>query len=740
VFEGIGRFVTGHARAVLVACVSVVIGAGLLGFATSGALTTSGFGDPSSESWRAQALIEERFGGRVNALVLITAREGTVDDAAVRKAGGELTARLAADPVLSGVTSYFATGTPQLRSDDGRHALALGQFSGAFADNEDTVERLRERYAGDRGAITVHIGGRAAVELDADRQLAADLLLAELIAVPVILLLLVLAFRTIVAAMLPLLMGGIAIVCTTAGLSVIGSLTEVSIYSINMAVGMGLGLAVDYALLATSRFREELAAGLDTSAAVIRTVRTAGRTIVFSAVTVAAALAVLLLFPMYFLRSFAYAGIGVVTASAISAVLVLPALLTVLGPKVNAGRLPWAHRYPLGSGSAFWGRLADTAMRRPLLAGAPVIVLLLLTAVPLLRAELGMPDDRMLPSSAHSRVVGDVVREHFRTGDSRAIQVVIEGTAAPAAVAGHARRISELPGVLQVTSSAGAFVRGDDSGPAPPGAVLARADSQRLLVAAGPEPSSSRARELIAAIRALPAPPGTSVVVGGEAALLADSQDAIGSRLPLAIALIAITTFTLLFLFTGSLLQPLRALAFNVLGLSATLGVLVLVFQEGWLSRVLGFTPWPLNICMLVLMFTIILGLSMDYELFVVSRIKEAHDQGADHHAAVILGMSRTGRLVSTAAVLIAVSLIAFAISGVSFVQMFGIGAGLAVLLDATLIRGVLMPVGMRMLGRHAWWAPAPMRRLHRRIGLREASDAPARKPQTLHPLPENAL
>ncbi|MEU7474431.1 MMPL family transporter [Lentzea sp. NPDC042327] len=738
-FRGIGRFVTRHARAVLVAGVSVVICAGALGLTASGALTTSGFGDPDSESWRAQTLIEERFGGHVNALVLITARTGTVDDAAVRQAGGELTARLKTDPVLSDVTSYFATATPQLRSDDGRHALALGQFSGDFADNQNTVERLRERYAGDRGPITVHIGGSAAAELDADQQLAADLLLAELIAVPVILLLLVLAFRTVVAATLPLLMGGAAIVCTIAGLSVIGSVTDVSIYSVNMAVGLGLGLAVDYALLMTSRFREELAAGLDPSAAVIRTVQTAGRTIVFSAVTVAVVLSVLLLFPMYFLRSFAYAGIGVVTASMISAVLVLPAVLTVLGPKVNAGRLPWAHRYPLGSGSALWGRLADTAMRRPLLTGVPVIVLLLLAAMPLARAEIGMPDDRVLPSSAHSRVVGEVVRGHFRTEDGRAIQVVVQGTATPAAVADHARRISELPGVAQVTSSAGAFVRGHDSGPVPAGATLVRADSQRLLVAAQLEPSSARARELISAIRALPAPPGTSVVVGGEAALLADSQDAIGSRLPLALALIAITTFALLFLFTGSLLQPLRAVAFNVLGLSATLGVLVLVFQEGWLSPVLGFTPSPLNICMLVLMVTIILGLSMDYELFVVSRIKEAHDQGADHHSAVITGMSRTGRLVSTAAALIAVSLFAFALSGVSFVQMFGIGAGLAVLLDATLIRGVLMPVGMRLLGRHAWWAPAPMRHLHRRVGLRETPDTSTRVAPTRHPLPEAA-
>ncbi|MCG8925010.1 MMPL family transporter [Lentzea sp. CC55] len=738
-FRGIGRVVTGRAQAVLMAGAFVVIGAGILGFSASGALTTSGFGDPGSESWRAQTLIEERFGGRANALVLFTARDGTVDDAAVRQAGGELTAHLAADPVLSDVTSYFATGAPQLRSDDGRHALALGQFSGDFADNEKTVERLRERYAGDRGAITVHIGGTAAVELDADRQLAADLLLAELIAVPVILLLLVLAFRTIVAAVLPVLMGGIAIVCTIAELSVIGSLTDVSIYAINMAVGLGLGLAVDYAMLMTSRFREELAAGLDTSAAVVRTVQTAGRTIVFSAVTVAVALAALLLFPMYFLRSFAYAGIGVVTASMISAVVVLPALLTVLGPKVNAGRLPWAHRYPLGSGSAFWGRLAGAAMRRPLLTGAPVVALLLLAAVPLLRADLGMPDDRVLPSSAPSRVVGDVLRAHFGNEDSRSIQVVVQGTAEPAAVAGHARRISELPGVLRVTSSAGAFVRGHDSGPAPTSATLVRADSQRLLVAAQPEPSSAQARDLISAIRALPEPTGTSVVVGGEAALLADSHDAIGSRLPLAIALIAITTFLLLFLFTGSFLQPLRAVVFNVLGLSATIGVLVLVFQEGWLSPVLGFTPSPLNICMLVLMFTIILGLSMDYELFVVSRIKEAHDQGTDHHAAVIHGMSRTGRLVSTAAALIAVSLFAFAISGVSFVQMFGIGAGLAVLLDATLIRGVLMPVGMRLLGRHAWWAPAPLRRLHRRVGLREAPDTPAHKIPALHPLPEAA-
>jgi RND superfamily putative drug exporter len=438
----------------------------------------------------------------------------------------------------------------------------------------------------------------------------------------------------------------------------------------------------------------------------------------FSALTVAVALAALLVFPLYFLRSFAYAGVGVVIIAMASAVLVLPALLAVLGPKVNSLRLPWVKRSP-SSVSAVWARIAGSAMRRPILMGAPVVLVLVIAAIPLLRVDFGTPDDRVLTTASQTRVIGDVLRASFPGDDSKALQVLTRGDID---VADYGERLSAVPGVESVTSSAGTFADGRAAGPGNP-RMTAASGVQRLTVLTAYDAHSTEAQDLVGAVRAVPAD-GADVFVGGSSARLVDSKDSIASRLPLAAGLIAVSTFLLLFLFTGSVLQPIRALLFNVLGLSATLGIMVLIFQQGWLSGWLGFTPLPLDTSMLVLLFCIVFGLSMDYEVFVVSRIKEMHDLGATQHDAVVQGLSRTGRLITMAAVLLAVSLLAFGTSGVSFIQMFGIGSGLAILIDATLIRGVLVPVGMRLLGRAAWWSPPFLRRVHGRVGLRENEQA----------------
>ncbi|HET9140488.1 MMPL family transporter [Actinophytocola sp.] len=718
-FGHIGRLVTRHARAVLVLTVLLMIGAGAYGFTAFGKLKAQGFADPGADSVQAQELIDSQFGGRTNLVFLVEADTGTVDDPAVRQAGADLTDRLAGDGRLTEITSYFSTPAPPLRSTDGRYAIVLAHLAD---DADEVITDLRQRYAGADGPASVTVGGAAAIGHDATEQIGADLVLAESIAVPLILILLVFAFGSLVSALLPLVLGAIAIIGTFAELSLFGSLTDISVYAINLTTALGLGLAIDYALLMVSRFREEVAAGADTHAAVITTVRTAGRTIVFGATTVAAALAVLLLFPLYFLRSFAYAGIGVVAIAALSALFVLPALLTVLGRRVNAGRLPWARRRDPSAVSPFWGRIASGAMRRPVLAAAPVLILLVLAAVPLLRVEFGVPDDRVLASTADTRVVGDTLRTAFNGDESRAIQVVTTGPVDRAAIGDYAGRLSALPGVARVSSSAGGFADGRSTGTGPADAQLTgRGGLQRLSVVTESESVSDEAQALVESVRGVPGPAGVPVKVGGAAAALVDSKDSIGSRLPLAVALIVLTTFVLLFLFSGSVLQPLRAMLFNVIGLGATLGVMVLVFQDGWLSSALGFTPLPLNINMLVLLFCIAFGLSIDYEVFVLSRIKETHDRGVPTSEAVPYGLSRTGRLVSTAAALIAVSMFAFGTSGVSFIQLFGLGTGLAILIDATLIRGILVPVGMRLLGRGAWWAPRPLRRVHDRVGLREA-------------------
>jgi putative drug exporter of the RND superfamily len=718
-FGRLGRFAARRARAILVVTALVVVAAGALGFTAFGKLKTDGgFADPAAESSQAQELVEREFGGGTDVVILMTAGEGTIDDQEVRAEATALTDRLTADPALTDVVSYLTTQAPAMRSDDGRHAIAVAKFAEGGDASDTGVVELRERYTTDSGPLKVTVGGPEAIGTDIGDQVGGDLALAETIAVPIILVLLVFAFGSLVAALLPLVVGLIAVVGTFAELSVLGSATDVSVFAINLTTALGLGLAIDYALLMVNRFREELASGADVRQATVRTVETAGRTIMFGAVTVSAALATLLVFPLFFLRSFAYAGIGVVLIAMLSALVVLPAVLAVLGHRVNSLRLPWMRRSP-SSASPVWARIARRAMSRPVLTGAPVVILLLLAAIPLLRVEFGTPDERVLPETTAVRVVGDTLRAEFAGDEARTMRLVTRDQVGEAELGEYGQRLSELRGVDSVVTSAGVFADGRGVGPGDP-TLTSDSGLRQLSVLTTYDAHSTEGQQLVETVRAVPGP---DALTAGPAAELVDSKEAISSRLGLAAGLIALTTFVLLFLFTGSVLQPLRALLFNVLGLSAILGLMVLVFQEGGLSGWLGFTPMPLDTSMLVLLFCLVFGLSMDYEVFVLGRIKEMHDHGADSTTAVTQGLSRTGRLITMAAILLSVNLLAFGTSGVSFIQMLGIGSGLAILIDATLIRGVLVPVGMRLLGRAAWWSPAWLRRVHGRVGISEAAE-----------------
>jgi putative drug exporter of the RND superfamily len=707
-------FVVRHARLVLAAFLVVVAAVAVLGFGAFAKLQAGGFDDPAAESTAAAELLEQRFGGESDLVFLVRADDGTVDEGPAAEAGAVLSDRLAADPDLSHVTSYWTTDAPSMKSVDGTQALVVANIA-----NGDSAT-IADKYSGDAGAVEVIVGGPAVAGDDIDGQVGADLALAESIAVPVILVLLVVAFGSVVAALLPLVVGAIAIMGTFGELSVLGSATDVSIYAINLTTALGLGLGIDYALLMVSRYREELAAGRAVPDAVVRTVETAGRTILFSGLAVAAALAALLVFPLYFLRSFAYAGIGVVAIAVAGAIVALPALLAVLGTRVNAGSLPWLRR-PRSAAAPFWGRLAARAMRRPLLAGGAVVALLVAAALPLLSVEFGTPDDRVLPTSAASRQVGDAIRDGFASNDTTAIDVVTTGPVGSAPLAEFASYLSTLSAVDRVDSSAGTFVDGDPVDQSPVNAAFSVSGSERLAVVTSADAKSQTAKDLVGDVRGAADPEGVDALVGGASAALVDSLAAIGDRLPLAIAMVALATFVVLFLFTGSIVQPLRALVCNALTLGATLGIMVLVFQEGFGSSVLGFTPQPLDMSMLVLLFCIAFGLSMDYEVFVISRIKERHDAGATVEEATIHGLAHTGRIVTTAAALIAVSFFAFLVSEISFLQLFGLGAGLAILIDATLVRGILVPASMRLLGEWSWYAPSRLRRVHARIGLAEA-------------------
>ena len=714
-FARLGSWTVRRTRLVLALAVVAIVACSALGAGAFGVLKGGGFSDPAAESTRAQRLLDSRFGGGPDLVLLVTPRAGGVDGPAAVRAGTALASGLAGEPGVSGVTSYWTSRVPTLRAADGRSALVL-----AHVDEDDRAAELIDRYSVGTAAVTVRAGGGAAVGGDISGQVSSDLALAEAIAVPITMVLLVLAFGSVVAALLPLVIGLLAVMATFAELYVLGSVTNVSIFAINLTTALGLGLGIDYALLMVSRFREELAAGTPVGDAVVRTVETAGRTIAFSAATVAAALAALLVFPLFFLRSFAYAGIGVVAVAALAALVVLPAVLAVLGARVNALRLPWSHALR-GAEAPFWGRLARRVMRRPLLAGGLVVAFLLVLASPLAHVAFGEPDDRVLPTSAPSRVVGDAIRTAYTSKDSSAVTIVTQSSVATAPLAGYAGALSRLGNVQRVDSAAGVFAAGRLL--LPPGPLVApRATAQgdELRVVLGVDAQSDAAQRLVRQVRATPAPPGVQALVGGQTAELIDSKAAVASRLPWAGLLIAVTTFILLFLFTGSVLQPVRALACNALTLCATLGVMVWIFQDGHLSSVLGFTPLPTDTSMPVLLFCIAFGLSMDYEVFLISRVKELHDTGADTVTATTHGLARTGRIVSTAAGLLAVSFFAFGTSKVSFIQLFGLGTGLAILLDATLVRGVLVPAVFAVAGERSWWAPRGLRRVYARVGLSE--------------------
>jgi putative drug exporter of the RND superfamily len=720
-FERLGQFLVRRAHLVLWTSAVLVLGAAALAVGAFGKLQDGGFTPPGAESSAAQALTERSFGGDPNLLLLVHARTGTVDDPAVAAAGRQLAAALQGRQQVGAVTSYWNTRSPDLRSADGRYALVLAHLAGTEKEADTAAQAIIGDLAVSGPVVDVRAGGPHGVGNDIGSEVVKGLALAESIAIPVTLVLLLITFGSVVSAVIPLVTAIMAIIGTFAGLYLLGSLTPVSIFATNLTTALGLGLAIDYALLTVGRFREELAAGRPVPQAVSRTVVTAGRTIAFSAATVTVALSALLVFTPFFLRSLAYAGIAVVAASAVCGTVILPAALAVLGHRINAGRIPWlrsggGHRSPL------WGRIAAAVMRRPLRYAVPIVALLLAAAAAMPHVRFATPDDRMLPPGAQSRQVGDILRAEFGGDRTATVNVVTTGAVPAASLRAYARALSTLPGVGQVDSSAGGYLAGGQAAGRPVSAAaqagrLHRPDAEQVIVtmAPGTDPQSDTAQSLVRAVRAAPAPAGVRALVGGTTAALVDAKHATSARLPLAVLLVALTTFALLALYTGSLIQPLRALLLNALGLSAILGAMVLVFQDGHLSSLLGITPRALDTSMPIMLFCIAFGLSMDYEVFLISRIKELRDSGWSTPRAVVDGLGRTGRVISTAAALIAVSFFSFAVSSVSFAKFFGIGAGLAIVIDATLMRGVLVPASFRLLGERAWYSPRLLRRLHQR-------------------------
>jgi trehalose monomycolate/heme transporter len=727
-FEGWGRVIYRCRRPVLVIALIVVAFAAVWGTGVFGRLQSAGgFTPPDSQSQQSSNLATAAFGRDAgDVVVLYSSPTLSVRSAAFRAAVTHALAGLPADRVESAAT-YWSTGSPQFVSASGRETYAVLELAGASDGARQTnYDAIKGQLAAP--GLRTEVGGLVPTDEAITNEVTSDIGRAETFSMPVLLLVMLIIFGSLAAASLPVAIGGVAILGSFTVLRLLTLATTVSTYSINITTILGLGLGIDYGLFMVSRFREELhrqgalAGGSGgvvppraaVEDAVARTVATAGRTVAVSGLTVAMALASLMLFPEGFLRSMGYGGVATVFVDMLAALTIMPALLAVLGRNVNALRIRrTVRRPPAAEGTGAWYRLASSVMRRPVLYALPIVVVLLALGSPFLRVTWGGTDATVLPASAEPRLVTEALNRDFPGNPTAPIESVVQfsgpvsGSPARAgALAAYVGRLDRVPGVITAQATG---VRGD----------FARVDMRY-----GPNPYSPQARAIVGQVRNVPPPSGARVYVGGQSAQLVDELSSLGQVLPWMGLVVALATFVVMFLAFGSVVLPVKAIVMNVLSLSAMYGVIVWIFQEGHLSGLLQFTPnGTIEPTMPILMFAIMFGLSMDYEVFLLSRIRERYDLTGDNTAAVASGLQRTGGLITSLALLLVIVVGAFSASGVTFIKLLGVGMIVALVVDATIVRVLLVPAVMRLLGPANWWAPKPLRRLYARYGIREADD-----------------
>jgi trehalose monomycolate/heme transporter len=710
-FEAWGHGMYRARRLTLVIAVLFAIAAGVWGTGVFGKLTSgNSFTPPDSQSNSESSLATSVFGrNEADVVVLYHSAAMTVRDPAYQRA---VTAALAGLPSadVTRTTTYWSSGQPALVSADRHSTYAVLQLAGADdAARQKTYKAIKGDFPGAVSAgITAQVGGTVPTEVAINSEVTANIARAEGISLPVLLILLVVIFGGLVAAALPVAIGGLAILGSFTVLRLLTLVTTVSIYSVNITTIIGLGLGIDYGLFIVTRFREELRRQPTVEQAVARTVATAGRTVLVSGVTVALALTSLMLFPEVFLRSMGYGGVATVAVDMIAALTVLPALLAVLGHRVNALRVRKSvGAAPRSETAGGWYRLAHSVMRRPVAYIVVIVVVLLALGAPFLKISWGGSDARDLPASATTRQVSEKLTSEFAANSTAPIEAVVSNVTSPSDLAAYIHKIDAIPGVAgtQVTGEHGTAVRLD--------------------VGYRPQTNSPAARQIVTQIRAITPPPHATVLVGGVTAELVDELASLGATLPWMALLTALATFVLLFLAFGSVVLPVKAIVMNVLSLSATFGVIVWVFQWGHLSGPLQFTPTgTIDPTMPILLLAIVFGLSMDYEVFLLSRIRERYDETGDNVAAVASGLQRTGGVITSLAFLLVIVVGLFSASGITFIKLLGVGMIVALVVDASVVRVLLVPATMRLLGRANWWAPRPLRRLYARYGIKEAEEA----------------
>ncbi len=733
----IARLAIAAPRRVIIVAVLAMIAVGIFGVPVAGHLSSGGLQDPNAESARAAKLLTDKFGqGEAQLVIVLTAQDG-YDSPQARTTATDIVDQLQRSGHVATVTSAWTSppgADADLVSRDKKSGLIVAGVTGSESSQLEYTESLTKQIARDRDGITVRSGGVAMVNVQITRQSQHDLMLLEAIVVPLSFIVLLWVFGGLFAAALPVGVGIIAILGSLAVLRVTTFFTDVSIFALNLTTAMGLALAIDYTLLLISRYRDELAEGADRPDALMTTMMSAGRTVLFSATTVALSMAVMALFPMYFLRSFAYAGVATVAFAALAAIVITPAAITLLGDRIDAQdvrrlirrvfRRPEPQPRPIEQ--QFWYRSTRFVMKRALPIGLAGVAVLVLLGVPFFSVRPGFPDDRVLPKSASAHQVGDQLRSDFTNSSATAVQILVPDSTGldDQEIARYAERLSRVTDVSGVSSPTGTYVNGALIGP--PSAATGTQSGTTLLTVDSTAPLfSDRSERQLDSLHAMAPPGGRAVEFAGTAQTNRDSVRAITSRLPLVLGLIAAITLVLLFLLTGSVVLPVKAVLLNILSLSAAFGAMVWIFQDGHFGG-LGTTPTGTLVANIpVLLFCIAFGLSMDYEVFLVSRIREfwlESPQGpGDNDESVALGVAHTGRVITAAALIMAISFAALIAAQVSFMRMFGLGLSLAVLMDATLVRLVLVPAFMHVMGKWNWWAPKPLVRVHSLLGISES-------------------
>ena len=696
-FKSLGQLIVHRSKLVLILFTLTILVAGGVGSLSFGKLGAGGYSDLSSDSAKAAIYLNEKFGVEEPVVVLVVdSGVQSIDSPEVVQAAQALEAKVAEVAGITKTLSFWSTGgAPAMRSIDGK-ASFLFAYADTRSNDFDSIgsigEKIKSKFDGQQGILRVYAAGAGVITHAINHRIEKDLLLAEAIAIPLTFLLLTFVFGSLVASAMPLVVGVSAILGAFFAIYLITLFTSVNVFALNLITGLGLGLGIDYALLMVNRYREELHAGKSVEDAIVNTINTAGKTVFYSGLTVLVTLSSLLFFPLDFLKSFGYAGVSVVSLAVLGAMIPLPAILTLLGGRIDKGVVRKSGLAPKENGR--WAQLARNVMHRPVPVVVGSLLLLGILAAPISNIAFAQVDSRVLPKSDPAAIAAEEISQRFNGFEGSPIEVVIpNGFGREGEVNTYLSKVSALDGISRIAP------------------IETYGSDLRIQVIPNQSSRTLGAEKIINDMRDISGVPGT--LIGGVAADFTDSQAGIARTLPWALGWIAFWVLILIFIFTGSIILPIKAVLLNALSLLATLGAVTWIFINGHLKWLVGdFTvTGTLDTGTIILVAVVVFGLSMDYELFLLSRIREEHIAGKSNVESVAIGLQRSARIITAAALLLAVVFAAFMTSGVTSIKMLGFGVSLAVLLDATIVRALLVPALMRLFGEFNWWAPKALRR-----------------------------